>query len=834
MASLFASGTIVDERYELLELIGEGGNGVVYKARELELERTVAIKFLHTGLIGDHENLARFKRESAILSELQHPNILKCYRFGIWHNNIPYIAMELLSGQTLNKLVPVPADRAIAIVRQICRAMDYAHQRNVIHRDLKPGNILVDTETNAIKVLDFGLARLLPAESNTSQHLTQTGTLLGSTYYMSPEQCMGRKADCKSDIYSLGCILYELIAGEPPLVADTPIGLMHLHVNTMPASLLTKVNAASVPGGLDDVVLKAMSKRPEDRFHSMTEFENALELVETGDYSAKLMSPRSANRTKKLVPITLVAFVIGSLALALVASMKPSMTGTQKEEFSNILRTNSSGSRISSTLPVFGEDIEDNRKNLKQWLTLRKSTARPEELGTAYKYLATFNSDAADKKQCLANAVEAFGISIKHHPQSDIALSSALGLVELYMSQGLKLPEAVTTVREQYSKWWSPSTKAFFTRQSSIAYFYCGRYQKALETMHSLPSVSSADCALLSVANKRIQNKEQAQFWAEKAEQCKDAAPAKRPHGFSLLAAAALLELDRPEIAKKIARNLRGYERNFLMGAIYTRLGKYQEAKETLLKECRHTAAKCPILTLLLRNALAQGSRDAGRALVREIIETAPDNLKYRWVSMLPLYIARDDRELAEEVADSAAATLKSGKDQYIALYLAKAYNQMGKPAKALTVINKAGLSDRGEFEEEQIRAYSDLQNYSQAEERIKASRNRHTNGPGIECSAACILIRTHHSGQVRQTIHETMNYASEVGYFLTRQVDLLDQFRKSCELARDRAALVELEKMAARIVPPGEQRPWRDIAAIFGSGEYGLAPFAETGEDSL
>lgn len=263
--------------------------GNVVKVRELGLERIVAVKMIHPSLLGDEETLNRFKREGIVLSQLNHPNLLRCFRFGLWKKNTPYIAMEYLEAEALSSLIatsPLAPDRLLRLAIQICQGMAHAHAAHVVHRDLKPSNIMIlraASNDEQVKILDFGLAGLLPDNSASSkQHLTQTGTVLGSVYYMSPEQCMGKKTDARSDVYAVGCVLYESLTGAPPLVADTPVGLMHLHTKEYPRALSQAVPHVSLPEGLNDVIMRAMAKDPDNRYQSMEDLGRALNLVATG------------------------------------------------------------------------------------------------------------------------------------------------------------------------------------------------------------------------------------------------------------------------------------------------------------------------------------------------------------------------------------------------------------------------------------------------------------------------------------------------------------------------------------------------------------------------
>jgi serine/threonine-protein kinase len=249
-------GKILDARYKVLSPLGSGGMGSVYMAREIALDRNVAIKVLHANMI-DPENQARFEREGAILSNLSHQHIMTFYRFGIAPDNSSYIAIEYLPGRTLRSILSSETTldwrRATQIAMQICKALEYSHQLGVVHRDLKPENImLMDTpEKDYVKLMDFGLAKLLPSESGMeapeNQKLTKTGQLVGSINYLSPEQCIGKKPDQRADVYALGCILYESLLGEPPFYADNPMGVMYKHANEKPKSVLEHPGGQTIP-----------------------------------------------------------------------------------------------------------------------------------------------------------------------------------------------------------------------------------------------------------------------------------------------------------------------------------------------------------------------------------------------------------------------------------------------------------------------------------------------------------------------------------------------------------------------------------------------------------
>ncbi len=304
--------------------MGSGGFGTVYQARHQELERLVAIKFFDAALLADQKSQARFKREGIALSSLTHEGIPTLYEFGIWRERIPYIVMEYLPGRSLRqelaKCQRIEWQRAILIAQQTCQAMKCAHHMGIVHRDLKPENLmLLEGATDIVKVCDFGLAKftgtLKPQEAGT---LTRTGLLIGSLYYMSPEQCLGKKADCRSDIYSLGCILYEMLTGEIPFYADTPIGIVHKHVNDLPATMDAQLQ---LPPGLEAAIRKSMHKNPSMRYQSIDEFDVALRMVAEGrgtELERSTLVTSQKKRTHSVLPFLLVSILMLLLWVPLI------------------------------------------------------------------------------------------------------------------------------------------------------------------------------------------------------------------------------------------------------------------------------------------------------------------------------------------------------------------------------------------------------------------------------------------------------------------------------------------------------------------------------------
>lgn len=268
-------GTIFADSYELLSIAGSGGMGTVFKARQLGLDRIVALKLLKPGLISDASDLKRFEREAKAVSQLLHSHIAVFYVYGV-ASEIPYFVMEWLEGNSLAFLIQkegkLSCERATKIALQIADAARYAHAAGIIHRDLKPANVMLlqEPESDFVKVVDFGLAKVLVTPGNDSQSLTKTGAVLGTAFYLSPEQCRGQKADERSDIYSLGCILYEMVCGSPPFVADDPIAIIHKHL-TGELILPSKRGIGSVPQGLESIIINCLTREPQNRYQSMDE-----------------------------------------------------------------------------------------------------------------------------------------------------------------------------------------------------------------------------------------------------------------------------------------------------------------------------------------------------------------------------------------------------------------------------------------------------------------------------------------------------------------------------------------------------------------------------------
>ena len=270
-------GQLLAGRYELKDLAGTGGMSSVYRARDSVLERTVAIKILHEHFSDDPEYVERFRREARALAQLNHPNIVTVIDRGEFEGR-QFIVFEHVDGETLKSLVDregaLPVDRALALVHQVARGLAFAHEHGVVHRDVKPQNVLLD-EDGVAKVTDFGIARSI----DPSDELTETGALLGTSEYIAPEQASGQRVDERSDQYSLATVLYELLTGEPPYTGESFMAVALKHVREPVPSVRDR--RPDVSPRLDAIVARAMAKRPEDRFPSTDALMAALEAART-------------------------------------------------------------------------------------------------------------------------------------------------------------------------------------------------------------------------------------------------------------------------------------------------------------------------------------------------------------------------------------------------------------------------------------------------------------------------------------------------------------------------------------------------------------------------
>jgi serine/threonine-protein kinase len=303
--------SLLGGRYKLGEMIGTGGMADVYIAEDTRLARQVAVKVLRSDLARDPSFVARFRKEALAAAGLNHPGIVAVYDSG--EEPAPYIVMELITGHTLRELIHkgerVPLNRALEIGEGILAALEYSHHSGIVHRDIKPANIMI-TDHGDVKVMDFGIARAL---ADLGATLTSTWNVVGTAQYLSPEQALGEVADLRSDIYSTGCLLYEVLTGKPPFTGETPVSIAYQHVSgnlVLPSKIVPEL-----PAGVDTLLTVALAKNPDDRYQSAGLMLDDLYKIKSGEVVTTKISKPPMSRRKILI-----SAVSGVAALVLLVT----------------------------------------------------------------------------------------------------------------------------------------------------------------------------------------------------------------------------------------------------------------------------------------------------------------------------------------------------------------------------------------------------------------------------------------------------------------------------------------------------------------------------------
>ena len=323
---------LLGDRYKLGEMIGTGGMADVYIAQDTRLARQVAVKVLRSDLARDPSFVARFRKEALAAAGLNHPGIVAVYDSG--EEPAPYIVMELVSGHTLRELIHrgerVPLKRALEIGEGILAALEYSHERGIVHRDIKPANIMI-TDQGDVKVMDFGIARAL---ADLGATLTSTWNIVGTAQYLSPEQALGEVADLRSDIYSTGCLLYEVLTGKPPFTGDTPVSIAYQHVSGV--LIAPSAIQPDLPEGVDVILAVALAKKPEDRYQSAGLMLDDLFKVGTGQALTTTIPKLKISRRKVLIAALTSVVAVSVIGAGLLIS-RPSADLNNLPQIPNVV-----------------------------------------------------------------------------------------------------------------------------------------------------------------------------------------------------------------------------------------------------------------------------------------------------------------------------------------------------------------------------------------------------------------------------------------------------------------------------------------------------------------
>lgn len=324
-------GTTLSHKFELIDFIGSGGMSEVYKARHLITGKFVAVKILHEKRSQDEITVRRLKQEAQTAGALTHNNIVGIHDFGIDDSGTPFLVMDFIDGVSLADVIknegPLQLDRFLKIMQQVASALAHAQERNIVHRDLKPSNIMLTNIAGKeqVKIVDFGIAKLLNQDVDTMHRLTQTGETFGSPLYMSPEQCTGTPVDCRADIYALGCVMFESLSGQAPFTGDTVFDTINRHINEAPPPLKAPQIDEANTKRLEGTILKCLGKAAQDRYQQASQVETELRKVEVSsgagafahiEQAWNLVQAKQAARRKTKVPLLIMTlFLICTMSI---------------------------------------------------------------------------------------------------------------------------------------------------------------------------------------------------------------------------------------------------------------------------------------------------------------------------------------------------------------------------------------------------------------------------------------------------------------------------------------------------------------------------------------
>lgn len=431
-------GMTLDGKYEILQNVGQGGMSIVYKAMQTAMNRIVALKMLKMGLSADPIFSQRFMREVSLLGKLNHPNIVTVFDSGKTEQGNLYLAMDYLSGPTLQEIIDkdgaLPIERAGPIIMQVCDALNHAHKRDIIHRDLKPGNIMIESGhrgEDIVKIVDFGLAKM----GEGSERLTRAGELWGSSFYMSPEQCNGSKSDARSDIYSFGIVIYQLLAGKVPFRGSGFMDTVSKQMNETPPPLRATKSDLEVPDMLERVIFKCLEKSPENRFQSVSELKSAMQAaipeVPKVDkrVSGSMPKPvektkrRSDDKTKKdevksnssalngLIVIGIVLIVCALVVCFVLSNQKPDGSKKSQKAAPNTVapaaNTLTPAVKGSSDYPIFHRDPEEEKSEAATRAALESKIQGNLKSDNKGKTLPSSEESAASKNTATAKPAAA-------------------------------------------------------------------------------------------------------------------------------------------------------------------------------------------------------------------------------------------------------------------------------------------------------------------------------------------------------------------------------------------------------------------------------------------